>query len=137
MHKKLFASIIIIVIIVIVYLYETRKNSNLAPTNSTKTSDQTSPEVNESKITLTGTVKDLNNTDPARYYYELTLSSPFNDDLQPTGNPVNKMPILSRDKVLQDSIKGYVGKEVTAEGFMRWGQGESRYLEISTIKLTK
>lgn len=133
-QKKILISIIIVVVIGIVYLYETRKSNTSVNVNPAKTSDQISPEVNESKITLVGTVKDLNNTDPARYYYELILNFPFYDKLEPTGNLyVNKMPILSRNKVLQDSIKGYVGKEVSVEGLMRWGQGESRYLEIDSI----
>jgi len=91
----------------------------------------------EKKITLIGIVKQLNNnSDPAQYSYELTLNYPFFDEFQSTRDRdpyVNNMPILSRDKDLQDSINGYVGKEVAMEGLMAWGLAESRYLEVSTI----
>jgi hypothetical protein len=89
----------------------------------------------EQKISLIGTVKQLNNnSDPAQYSYELTLNSPFNDKLESTGDSyMTKMPILSRDKVLQESIKGYIGKEIIVNGLMAWGLAESRYLEVSTI----
>lgn len=89
----------------------------------------------EQKITLIGTVKQLNNnSDPAKYSYELTLNSPFYDELQATGQPyVSKMPILSRDKALQESMGGYVGKEVAAKGLIEFGLAESRFLNVTAI----
>ena len=135
MNKNLRIGVIAILLVGIGFFVLTQKNSQpSAPVTNSET--QPSPSVvNDKKITLIGTVKQLdNNSDPAQYSYELTLNFPFYDELESTGNQyVSKMPILSRDKVLQDSIKGYVGKEIAAEGLMAWGLGESRYLEVSAI----
>lgn len=135
MSKKLLMGGILILLAGTGFFILTKQNSKPS-TPIAKSEPQSSPLViPEQKITLIGTVKQLNNnSDPAQYSYELTLNSTFYDELQSTGNPyVSKMPISSRDKVLQDSIKGYVGKEVVMEGLMAWGLAESRYLEVSTI----
>ncbi|MDP4010818.1 MAG: hypothetical protein Q8P72_01155, partial [Candidatus Roizmanbacteria bacterium] len=133
MNKKLPIVAIVILVVAIGFFALTKQNSQTS-VPVTNSEPQPSPlVVNEQKITLIGTVKQLdNNSDPAQYSYELTLNFPFYDKLESTGNPyMSKMPILSRDKVLQDSIKGYVGKEVAVEGLMAWGLAESRYLEVS------
>lgn len=135
MSKKILIVVIVILSVGVGFFVLTKQNPK-PPTPVTNSEPQSSPSViTEQKITLIGTVKQLNNNgDPAQYSYELALNSPFFDKLQATGNStVSKMPILSRDKVLQDSLKGYVGKEIAAEGSMAWGLGESRYLEVSAI----
>ena len=125
---------IVVLVVGIGFFVLTKQNSqpSVPVTNS---QSQPSPSViTEQKITLIGTIKWLNPSDPAQYSYELTLEYPFYDELNSAENTdSNKVPILSRDKALQDSIKGYVGKEVAVEGLMAWGLAESRYLEISTI----
>src|SRR3989344_9202013 len=134
MNKKLLIGVIAILLVGIGF-FVLAKQSSQPSVPITKSEPQASPSViTEQKIRLIGTIKWLNPSDPAQYSYELTLNFPFYDKLQSTGNPyVSKMPILSRDKVLQDSINGYVGKEVVAEGLMAWGLAESRYLEVNAI----
>src|SRR3989344_5804875 len=134
MNKKLLIGVIAILLVGIGF-FVLAKQSSQPSVPITKSEPQASPSViTEQKIRLIGTIKWLNPSDPAQYSYELTLNFPFYDELQSTGQPyMSKMPILSRDKALQDSIKGYVGKEVAVEGLMAWGLAESRYLEISTI----
>ena len=142
-------SVYIIVGIVIVFgliVYSVGKNnatkqnvlsSAIGTPTSKPVSISNNPTVNtkDKKIKLIGTVKQLNNdADPAQYSYELTLNSPYNDKLESTGDSyITKMPMSSRHKVLQESYKGYIGKEVIAEGVMTWGLAESRYLEVGTI----
>ena len=134
MNKKLLIGVITILLVGIGFFVLTKQSSQPS-VPITKSEPQASPSViTEQKIRLIGTIKWLNPSDPAQYSYELTLNFPFYDKLESTGDQyVSKMPILSRDKVLQDSINGYIGKEVVAEGLMAWGLAESRYLEISTI----
>lgn len=135
MNKNFLIVVIVILLIGVGFFVLTKQNSQ-SPAFLTNSESQPSPSTNtEQKITLIGTVKRLsNNSDPAQYSYELALNFPFYDKLQSTGNSnVSKVPILSRDKVLQDSIKEYVGKEVAVDGLMAWGLAESRYLEVSRI----
>ncbi len=135
MNKNLLIGAIVILSVGIGFFVLTKQNSQTS-VPVTKSEPQLSPSViTEQKITLIGTVKLLNNnSDPAQYSYELTLNFPFYDKLESTGNSyVSKMPILSRDKVLQEDIKRYVGEQVAVEGLMAWGLAESRYLEVSAI----
>jgi len=136
MNKNLLIVAIIILFAGVGFFVLTKQNSQPF-TPVTNSEPQPSPSViTDQKITLIGTVKRLNNnSDPAQYSYELTLNSPFYDKLEyTTGNEyVSKMPILSRDKALQDSIKGYVGKEVAAEGLIEFGLAESRFLNVVAI----
>src|SRR3989338_8671445 len=111
MNKKLLTVAIVVLVVGIGFFVLTKQNSqpSVPVTNS---QSQPSPSViTEQKITLIGTIKWLNPSDPAQYSYELTLEYPFYDELNSAENTdSNKVPILSRDKALQDSIKGYVGK---------------------------
>ena len=107
MNKNLRIGVIAILLVGIGFFVLTKQNFQpSAPV--TNSEPQPSPSViTEQKIRLIGTIKWLNPSDPAQYSYELTLEYPFYDELQSTGQPyMSKMPILSRDKVLQ--AMGYV-----------------------------
>lgn len=134
MNNKNMIGLGIIIILVIGYFTLNKQSPKLSTADTVPVPQISSTPVVEQKIRLAGVVKQLNNnSDPAQYSYELALDVPFYDELQSVGNPVSKVPILSRDKALQDSINKYVGKEVAMVGLMAWGVSESRYLEVSTI----
>lgn len=130
------AIIVLVSIVGIFYFIQTKPTTTIQTTTVIASATPAATQILDQTITLSGTVKKLNPSTPAEYAYELILDKPFYDELQASGEPnMTKVPLLSRDDSIQESMKGYVEKEVTVEGSMEWGYGESRFLNVSSINL--
>lgn len=101
---------------------------------------QTPPTIDntQEKLVLRGTV--IHGKRPAPdigYDYQLTLTEPFTDKLNATGQgpqPQNVVDIIPPDNDIWTKLEENINKEISVEGCMVWGYSESRYLQISVIK---
>jgi len=92
--------------------------------------------VNTKKLTLQGFLRyqtpypaDTGNE------YLLELKTPFTDEFSAAGRPEvqYRVEAASSDSTVKNELKKYIGKEVTLEGSMEWGQAESRYLSVKKV----
>lgn len=91
---------------------------------------------NLEKTPLHGIVQHITRPAPDIYYdYDLQLNKPFMLKENATGQPqaVNKIDIIPGNNSIWTEIEKNINKEVSLEGYLKWGYSESRHLEVTKV----
>lgn len=92
----------------------------------------------QSEITLTGTLKSMERPSPEiNYDYQLELDTPYFDELNAQGpRNITSIVVVPENESIRQRLASNIGNAVSIEGVIEWGLAETRHLKASKIVVT-